>query len=68
MASDPLNARTTAELELVDNERYHIDGVTARTTTRMMTEVVIKGNNTYNPGQIREMADGFYNNKCSSSR
>ena len=45
VASDPLNARTTAELERVDSERYHIDGgvVTARTTTRMMTEVIMKG-------------------------
>ena len=79
MSPDPLNARTTAELELVDSERFHIDGrvLTARTTTRMMTEVVIEGNDTYNPGQIREMADevknlykfaGYYNNKCSSSR
>ena len=26
MAPDPLNTKTTAELERVDSERYHIDG------------------------------------------
>ena len=33
----------------------------ARTTTKMVTEVVMEGNNTYNPGQIREMADKVIN-------
>ena len=58
MAPNPLNTRTTAELERVDSERYHIGGVvTVRTTTKMVTEVVIEGNNTYNPSQIMKMAD-----------
>ena len=49
MASDPVTARTKAELELVDSERFHLDEGTHLTTTRMMTEVVMEGNNTYNP-------------------
>ena len=57
MAPNQLNTRTTAGLQRVDSERYHIGGgvVTARTTTKMVTEVVMEVNNTYNPGQIREM-------------
>ena len=35
--------------------------VTARTTTKLVTEVIMEGNDTYNPGQIREMADEVIN-------
>ena len=68
MASDPLNARNTAELELVDSETFHMDRgvITARTTTRMMNEVVIEEDDTYNPGQIRKMTDKV--KKCSRRR
>ena len=35
--------------------------MTTRITTKMVTEVVMEGNNTYHPGQIREMADEVIN-------
>ena len=47
-------------MELVNSERFHMV-VTACTTTRIMTEVIMKGNHIYNPGQIRKMADEIKN-------
>ena len=56
-SDDPLNVMTTGELEMVRNEEFHTEGgmIMARTTTRMITEVVMDGSGDNNPGQIVEM-------------